>query len=107
MITLTPLRTFDVQIQAASISPDTFKGLSVEEISKLPATEGNRQLSLCNLFKIEQDNASTPDITINGDVGKVKRIGQGMKSGEIVINGNCGMHTGEKIRRGCHSPDHR
>ncbi|MGD0995210.1 MAG: formylmethanofuran dehydrogenase subunit C [Candidatus Bathyarchaeia archaeon] len=100
MITLTPLRKFDVPVQAACISPDVFKGKDTAEIANLPVTEGNRQLKLCNLFEIKEDNAETPTITINGDVGKVKRIGQCMKTGEIVINGDCGMHTGEKMAGG-------
>jgi formylmethanofuran dehydrogenase subunit C len=77
-----------------------FQGKSIAEIAALPLTEGNMQLTLCDLFKIEETPAETPNITINGDVSKVKRIGQGMKAGEIVINGNVGMHTGEKISGG-------
>ncbi len=100
MITLTPLREFTVPVAAACISPDVFKGKSVQEIAKLPVTEGNRHMKLGDLFEIKEDNAETPDITLNGDFGKVKRIGQGMKSGEIVTNGNVGMHTGEKMTGG-------
>jgi formylmethanofuran dehydrogenase subunit C len=100
MITLTPLRKFDVPIQAACINPDVFKGKDTAEIANLPVTEGNQQLKLCSLFEIKEDNAETPTITINGDVSKVKRIGQGMKTGEIVINGDVGMHTGEKMLGG-------
>jgi len=100
MITLTPLKKFDVPIEAACISPDVFKGKDTAEIANLPVTEGNRPLKLCSLFEITEDNAETPTITINGDVSKVKRIGQGMKTGEIVINGDVGMHTGEKMLGG-------
>ena len=95
-----PLRKFEVPVQAACISPDVFKGKTTAEIANLPVTEGNRQLKLCNLFEITEDNAETPAITINGDVSKVKRIGSCMKTGEIVINGDCGMHTGEKMLGG-------
>jgi formylmethanofuran dehydrogenase subunit C len=100
MITLIPKRKFEVPVQAACISPDVFKGKSITEIANLPVTEGNRQLKLCDLFEITEDNAETPTITINGDVSKVKRIGSCMKTGEIVINGDCGMHTGEKMLGG-------
>jgi formylmethanofuran dehydrogenase subunit C len=100
MITLIPLRRFEVPVQAACISPDVFKDKGIAEIANLPVTEGNRQLKLCNLFEIKEDNAETPTITINGDVSKVKRIGQGMKTGEIVINGDAGMHTGERMTGG-------
>lgn len=100
MIVLIPKRKFEVPVQAACISPDVFKGKTVAEIAKMPVTEGNRNLKLGDLFEIQQDNLETPYITINGDVGKVKRIGQGMKTGEILVNGDCGMHTGEKMSGG-------
>lgn len=100
MITLKPLKNFDVPVIANTITPAKFKGKTIEEISNLPVTEGNRQLALKDVFKIEETDVESPSITINGDVSKVKRIGEGMKSGEIVINGNVGMHTGEKMAGG-------
>lgn len=100
MITLTALKNFDVPIVANTITPAKLKGKTVEEISNLQVTEGNRELKLKDLFKIEESTAESPSITINGDLSKVKRIGEGMKSGEIVINGNVGMHTGEKMAGG-------
>jgi formylmethanofuran dehydrogenase subunit C len=100
MITLTPLKTFEVPIQTACISPDVFQGKSTDEIAQLFITEGNTQCRLGDLFKIEETPDGTSNITINGDVGKVKRIGQSMKTGEITINGNVGMHTGEKMAGG-------
>ncbi len=53
MITLTPLRAFDVPIQAPCITPENFAGKSVAEIAKMPVTEGVRNLTLGDLFKIE------------------------------------------------------
>jgi formylmethanofuran dehydrogenase subunit C len=100
MITLTVKRKFEVPIQAANISPDIFKGKDTAEIANLPVTEGNQQLKLCDLFEIQEDNIETPTITINGDASKVKRVGQEMKTGEILINGDIGMHTGEKMSGG-------
>ena len=100
MITLTPLKKFTFPVQAECISPDVFIGKDTAEIAKLPVYEGNRLKMLKDIFKIEEDNADSPTITINGDVGEVRRIGQGMKNGEIVINGNVGMHLGEKMAGG-------
>ena len=99
MITLTPLRKFTFPVQAECISPDVFQGKDTAEIGKLPVYEGNKLKKLKDLFKIEEDGAETPSITINGDASEVRRIGQGMKTGEIVINGNAGMHLGEKMAR--------
>jgi formylmethanofuran dehydrogenase subunit C len=100
MITLTPLRAFDVPIQAPCITPENFAGKTPAEIAQFPITEGNRNVTLGDLFKIEESPEATPNITLNGDFSKVKRIGQAMKSGEIVINGNAGMHTGERMAGG-------
>ena len=97
MIVLTPKKEFDVPIQAACISPDVFKGKDSAEIANMPVTEGNRNLKLGDLFEIQEDSLEAPYITINGNVSKVKRIGQAMKTGEILVNGDCGMHTGEKM----------
>jgi formylmethanofuran dehydrogenase subunit C len=100
MITLTPKTKFDVPVQAACISPDVFAGKTIKEITALPVTEGNKELTLGDLFEIKEDKAETPSITLNGDFSRVKRIGQGMKTGEIVFNGDAGMHTGEKMAGG-------
>ncbi len=100
MIILTPLKKFDVPVQVSCVTPDAFQGKNVEEIAAMPITEGKLQVKLGDLFKVEQKPAETPNIVINGDVSKVKRIGQGMKTGEIVINGDTGMHTGEKMAGG-------
>ena len=100
MIVLTPLKKFTFPIQAECINPDVFQGKKVSEIANLPVYEGNKQKKLGDLFKIEEMLAETPNILIEGDVGQVRRIGLGMKNGEIVINGNAGMHLGEKMTGG-------
>jgi len=100
MIVLTPLKKFQFPVQAENISPDVFQGKSVKEIASLTVWEGNKQKKLGDLFKIEETPAEAPDITINGDASEVRRVGQGMKTGEIIINGNAGMHLGEKMAGG-------
>lgn len=100
MVTLAPLKKFETPIMAACINPDLFEGKSVAEIAEFPIYEGNRKKKLGDLFKIEKDSADSSSITINGDISKVKRIGVGMEKGEIVINGNSGMHLGEKMAGG-------
>jgi formylmethanofuran dehydrogenase subunit C len=100
MIVLTPLKKFTFPINADCINPDIFQGKDTAEIANLTVFEGNKQRKLQDLFKIEEDTAETPNITINGDVSEVRKIGAGMKNGEIVINGNVGMHLGEKMAGG-------
>jgi len=100
MIVLTPLKKYQYPVIAECITPDIFQGKTKEEISHLSVWEGNKERKLCELFKIETTSATSPDITINGNVIKVKRIGWGMTQGEIVVNGNAGMHLGKKMSGG-------
>jgi formylmethanofuran dehydrogenase subunit C len=100
MIVLTPLKKFTFPVQAECINPDVFQGKNMSEIADLPVYEGNKPKKLSELFKIEESPAETPNILIEGDAGQVRRIGLGMKTGEIVINGNAGMHLGEKMAGG-------
>jgi formylmethanofuran dehydrogenase subunit C len=100
MIVLTPLRQFPFPVMAECINPDIFQGKSLTEIAELTVWEGNRKKKLADLFKIEEDPAETPNITLNGDFSEVRRVGMDMKNGEIVVNGNVGMHLGEKMSGG-------
>lgn len=100
MIVLTPLKKFTFPVQAECINPDVFQGKNISEIANLPVYEGNKEKKLSDLFKIEETLAETPNIFIEGDAGQVRRIGLGMKNGEIVIHGNAGMHLGEKMAGG-------
>ena len=100
MIVLTPLRQFQFPVMAECINPDVFQGKSVAEIAALDIWEGNRQKKLGDLFKIKEDPAETPNITLNADASEVRRVGMGMTNGEIVVNSNVGMHLGEKMAGG-------
>lgn len=104
MIRLYPLKEFTLPIVADCITPDFFKGKECEEIAKLKVWEGNKQRSLGELFKIEEDktegSAEEFVISIYGDVSRVKKIGAKMQSGEIRIHGDVGMYLGEEMKDG-------
>jgi formylmethanofuran dehydrogenase subunit C len=100
MINLYPLMQFKLPITPEGISPDLFQGKKREEIAELKIWEGNRQKTLKELFKVEEAKAGEMSIAIHGDVSKVRRIGAFMTVGEIVINGNAGMHLGEEMKGG-------
>lgn len=104
MINLRPLKDFRFPVLAECISPDVFQGKTLSEIEVLEIWEGNKRKTLSELFKIDEvkteNQLENPAIAIYGDVSKVRRIGLGMKSGEITINGNTGMHLGEEMKGG-------
>ena len=105
-----------IGLEAECISPDVFAGKSLEDINKLKAYVGNKIETIGNFFDISIDTSGSPSasdassdvtknpneikIVIDGDVSKVKRIGQEMSAGEILINGDTGMHLGSKMSGG-------
>jgi formylmethanofuran dehydrogenase subunit C len=94
---------FNVPVEAECISPNVFAGKNLEEIGSLQLWEGNRQRSLSDLFSIEGDSSATPEklaIQVFDDIHKVRRIGAGMSSGEIVIHRDAGIHLGEEMHGG-------
>lgn len=102
---ITPKYQFRVPVYAECISPDVFDGKRLNEIVKLRVQEGNRSRSLGDLFKVKiiGENESSADeltITLFGDFGKVRRVGAGMTSGKIIVDGNVGMHLGENMEGG-------
>jgi len=104
MINLYSLREFRFPILAECISPDLFQGKNRKEIEELKIWEGNKQKSLSELFKVEENRKEQQQdetiITIHGDVSKLGRIGVHMTSGEIAIQGDAGMHLGEEMEGG-------
>ncbi len=104
MINLYPKKEFRFPAIAECITPDIFQGKKCEEIGELNVWEGNKQKKLSELFKVEEiKTESQPEktaIVIHGDVGRVRRIGACMKSGEITIYGDVGMHLGEEMKGG-------
>ncbi|MFX1348922.1 MAG: formylmethanofuran dehydrogenase subunit C [Promethearchaeota archaeon] len=89
-------------LEAETISPDKFSGKSTAEIKKLIVYNGNEEKTLGDFFNISGNGGEINDtkIIIEGDVSNVKRIGEKMTGGEIVINGNVGMHVGNNMSGG-------
>jgi len=100
MITLTLLRRLQFPVMAECITPESFQGKSADEIAALPIWEGNKLKTLSDIFKIELTAEETSSIVINGDAAEVRRVGTGMKAGEITVNGAIGMYVGHKMAGG-------
>jgi formylmethanofuran dehydrogenase subunit C len=100
---LTPKGRVGLSVEAEVINPDIFAGKSVEEVEKLQVWQGPEKQPLSEFFDVQSRNGSAPDqvsIVIEGDVSRVKRIGQGMKSGSIEVRGSAGMHLGAEMAGG-------
>ncbi|HWR25156.1 MAG TPA: formylmethanofuran dehydrogenase subunit C [Methanosarcina sp.] len=92
-----------IPIEADDVNPDNLAGKPGEEIKAIPVWYGNSQCPLGELFNIEvegRDSIENTKLIFEGDVSRVKRIGQNMSAGEIEINGNVDMHCGFGMRGG-------
>lgn len=101
-----------IPIEADTITPDNFASKLKEEIETIPVWYGNTQVPLGEMFDVicecseseecclMQANADNVKIVMNGDLSRVKRIGQGMTGGEIEINSNVDMHCGSNMAGG-------
>ncbi|MFX1501016.1 MAG: formylmethanofuran dehydrogenase subunit C [Promethearchaeota archaeon] len=89
-------------LEAESISPDKFTGKSAVEIKKLVVYHGNEEKALGDFFDVSGNGGEINEIKIiiEGNLSNVKRIGEKMTGGEIVINGDVGMHVGNNMSGG-------
>lgn len=89
-------------LEAEVITPNQFAGKSTADIKKLIVYHGNEQRTLGDFFDISGNGSEVDDtkIIIGGNLSNVKRIGEKMTGGEIIINGDVGMHVGNNMSRG-------
>ncbi|HEX7628391.1 MAG TPA: formylmethanofuran dehydrogenase subunit C, partial [Candidatus Methanoperedens sp.] len=102
-VTLKPIKAIKISTEAENISPDKFAGKSEQEIKSLEAWMGNQKTTLGGLFSVKVEGsaaAADTKIVMEGDFSRVKRIGEGMTAGLVVINGNVDMHLGSKMSGG-------
>ncbi|MFX1309927.1 MAG: formylmethanofuran dehydrogenase subunit C [Promethearchaeota archaeon] len=101
-IKLTLKKKPEFPLEAENITPDKFAGKSTAEIKKLVVYHGSEEKILGDFFSVSGSGGEVNDtkIIIDGDLSNVKRIGEKMTSGEIVINGNVGMHVGNNMSGG-------
>lgn len=95
-------KTPEFPLEAETITPDIFAGKSVAEIKKLIIYHGNEEKKIGDFFEVSGNGGEVNDtkIIIDGDLSNIKRIGEKMTDGEIVINGNVGMHVGNTMSGG-------
>lgn len=102
-VTIKPKKEIKISVEAENISPDKFAGRSEKDIQSLEAYLGNHKTTLGELFSIKVEGSGTAadtKIVMEGNFSRVKRIGEGMTAGLIMIKGNVDMHLGAKMSGG-------
>ena len=88
-----------IPIEAEEIIPQNF--LRKNDVKVF---EGNKERSLEDLFFVTTEGpAVSPDqveVVLTGDTGVIKRVGEYMNAGRIIIEGDIGMHCGNFMSAG-------
>jgi len=93
-VIIRPKREFEVCVEAEIVPTN------LNELKSLKVYLGKQEISLEELFEIEYFEDGEEKIILRGDFSKVKWIGKGMKKGEIIVEGNAGMHLGAFMEGG-------
>jgi formylmethanofuran dehydrogenase subunit C len=98
MTMLTLMQQPQAPLEAEAITPDNFLGKSAAEIARLPVMHGNESALLGDFFGVDGDGSA--EISLKGDLSRVKNIAAGMTRGKVTIDGAAGMHLGAGMRGG-------
>jgi formylmethanofuran dehydrogenase subunit C len=87
-------------IEAECITPKNF----LDPEREFHVWKGNKELDISEVFHVRKDgNAKSADqveIIIRGDSSNIKRVGEYMDGGRILIEGSIGMHCGNFMSAG-------
>jgi formylmethanofuran dehydrogenase subunit C len=98
-LTLKLIAASKTPIELDGISPDFLSGKTTQEVSRLPVWLGKAQVCLRDLFTVDGD-ASDGVVRLVGDLTHVHRVGARMQSGQLIVEGNVGMHAGAEMAGG-------
>lgn len=85
-------------VEAPCLTPGSVLGKSEKEIASLPVLVGNRKQKVGDIFRVRRTGDDL--LVVGGCLRHVKRIGQGMETGRLLIRGTPGMHLGEEMSGG-------
>lgn len=99
----TPKYEFRVPIEVEKLIPEKIAGKSIDEILKMKVYEGNRKRLVRDLFIVTGEVAENPkeqEITFRNSSAKIRRIGEKMSVGKIIVDGDVGPFAGFKMKGG-------
>ncbi|MFX0066492.1 MAG: formylmethanofuran dehydrogenase subunit C [Candidatus Hermodarchaeota archaeon] len=101
-IYLTPKHEFIVPIELDNVTPQKIIEAK-SNLEELKIWEGNREVPLGSLFEIKgeiADTAADQQIIFEKSTFRMRRIGQGLSEGEIIVQGDAGSHLGSEMTSG-------
>jgi len=102
-ILLKPKGELSAGLECESIKPENFIGKNLERISSIGVFLKGNEMPLHKFFTVEGKVAEKLEeqrIIIEGDLSRVKRIGESMLGGTVIVKGDVGHHLGEFMKGG-------
>lgn len=99
-LVLTTRQPLDLSVEVESLHPLSLRELSTTAIARLTVAQGNRSVPVGELFDVERTGGDDEEIVFAGDTGRLKRIGEKLAGGRIVVDGSAGMHAGAMMTGG-------
>lgn len=99
MLTLTLPEPPPGTLELGPCTPDALRNLSAIEVAKLPAHLGNRPVEWGDFLRVEGD-AADGTVRLIGDCQRLPRVGAGMASGTLTVEGRAGWHAGAQMTGG-------
>lgn len=88
----------DAPLEAYGITPESLAGMNATTAAKQILMHGNEKACIGDFFEVSGE--ANGEIQLQGDLSRVKHIGNEMTSGKIEIDGNVGAHLGAAMSGG-------
>ena len=99
MLRLELMEELKIPVEAPKLKPDVIVNCyGIKDVEYIPVHHGNEDAYLGDFFKVSGEIDDS--VLIEGDLRKVKRIGEGMSQGSIEIHGDVGMHLAKDMSGG-------
>ena len=99
MLRLVRRSSSPVPLELDGITPDRLLKLSAAEVARLPVAHGNRSEPLGDRFTVTGDPADGA-LALAGDTAMLRRVGEAMTAGTLVVEGDVGSHAGARMTGG-------
>ena len=88
----------DQRLDLSPLVPHLLQGKSAKEITDVELQTTREKVAAGDIFKIRSGGAE--QIRFEGGSVRLDNIGQGLKSGEIIVEGDCGKSPGREMSGG-------
>jgi formylmethanofuran dehydrogenase subunit C len=98
-LTLTWSGSTSLPVEASGLDPEAFAALDATAAAKRPIPIGNAVGEIGDVFRVGGDGGDG-SLVFEGDLRHVRGLGQGMKSGSVVVRGPVGPRLGAEMSGG-------